>query len=72
MKPWPLRIAVVLSALALLAFGAWMGWREWYSANQLRASIQAEDTPKVYGLLRWDARADEGDLLYLYAPASRR
>ena len=53
-----LRIAVILSALAVLAMGSWWGWREWYSADQLRAAVLEKDAEKTRSLLRWGARAD--------------
>lgn len=42
-------------------------WREWYSAEQIRAAKEAGDAEKVYSLLRWGARADEVEDLLLWA-----
>ena len=67
MKRWLLRIAVVLSALAVAASGSWYIWREFYSADHFRAAKEADDAAKVYRLLRWGARADEGENLLHWA-----
>ena len=40
MKKWLLRIAVVLSALAVLLTGTWWAWRKWYSADQFREAVR--------------------------------
>ena len=58
MKPWPLRIAVVLSALALLVMGASCGRRELSSAEQIRTAQNAGDAEKVYKLIRGRARKE--------------
>lgn len=40
MKTWLLRIAVILSALAVLAVGGWWAWRAWSSGEQFRAAVK--------------------------------
>ena len=67
MKTWLLRTILALSALAVLVVGAWWGWREWYSADQIRAAKSAGDVEKVCRLLSWGARADEADNLLHWA-----
>ena len=67
MKHWLLRISVVLCALVVVTTGSWWSWREWYSADQIRAAKEAGDAEKVCRLLRWGARADEAENLLHWA-----
>jgi ankyrin repeat protein len=53
-----IRIAVILSALAMLLTGAWLVWRQWWSEGQLRAAVKADDADRVALLVRVGAPAD--------------
>jgi len=54
-----LRIAVILSALAVAASGSWYIWREFYSAEQFRAAvvegIETGDLSRAERLKKWGA-----------------
>ena len=58
-KRWLLRIAVVLSSLALAASGSWYVWREFYSAGQFRTAvaegIETGDFSRAERLKKWGA-----------------
>jgi ankyrin repeat protein len=55
MKPWMMRTAVILSALALLLTGGWWAWRELLSRDQLQEAILAKDVERVGLLVRFGA-----------------
>ena len=65
MKRWFLRIAVVLCALALLAVAGWWVWRQWYSADQIRAAIWNHDMDRVSLLIRLGAPVEADVELYV-------
>ena len=65
MKRWLLRIAVLLSALAVLSVGSWWMWRKWYAAKQLQAAITADDVPQVKFLIRFGAPVDAINLNFV-------
>jgi len=67
MRTHILRIAVVLCALAVVLTVTWRVWREWYSADEIRAAQEAGDAAKVCRLLRWGARAEEVENLLHWA-----
>jgi len=51
-------ISTVLAVLMAAASGCWWVWREWYSADQLQAAIEANDTEKVHKLFGWGAKVE--------------
>lgn len=63
MKRWGLRISVFLSALMVLATGAWWGWREWWSAEHFREvvteGIARGDFSRAERLKRWGADTEK-------------
>jgi ankyrin repeat protein len=52
MKPWLMRTAVILSALALLLTGGWWAWRTWWAKDMLQTAITANDADRVDLLVR--------------------
>jgi len=62
-KRWLLRIAVVISALAVLASGSWYVWREFYSAEQFREAvkegIESRDFSRAERLKWWGADTEK-------------
>ena len=74
MKRWLLRIAVILSALAVLASGGWWGWQTFWSSDQFPAAvkegIETEDFSTAERLKRWGTdtemwrREDSGKQVY--------
>ena len=59
MKRWSLRIAVVLSALAVMAVGSRFIWQRFWSADQFREAvaegIETGDFSRAERLKRWGA-----------------
>jgi ankyrin repeat protein len=48
-------IAIIVCAAACLVVGGWWAWRTFWSADQLRAAVKADDTEKVRRLIKLGA-----------------
>ena len=61
MRPWLLRISVILAALAVIATGSWWTWHNYYSGLLLLDAVKAGNARRVGHLLAWRAKVNVKD-----------